>query len=495
MNRQIVRLTYVALLLVAALVVGTTYWQTWAAPELAARVDNSIRRVAEFQVDRGLIFSFAPRKRLARNRERVVDGRTLFFRRYPYGPLAAHVVGYSTAARSRTGLERSLNDYLTASNANLSTALDKALDELRGKPIQGNDVVTNLDLDAQEVAAEQLGTSCGAVVALDPRNGRLLVMASSPSFDPNLVEEDFGRIDDATADCTPASPLLNRASAGLYVPGSTFKVITAAAALESKEFTPDSTFFDPGYCTVYGKRVNNFDTTRPYGTITLRNALAYSVNSVFCNIGKELGAREILDTAKRFGFYERPPLETPADERLASGLYRDGRLYYPARDSDVDAGRMAFGQERMLVTALQNAMVAGTIGNRGRLMEPRVVNRIVGPGGRVVERAQPRLVRQAVSRKTADEVADMMRLAVAQGTGTAAQISGYSIGGKTGTGETGVPGSNITWFIAFAGEDEERPPELAIAVVLQNQSGTGGTTAAPIARAVMQAILQGTENP
>jgi peptidoglycan glycosyltransferase len=219
------------------------------------------------------------------------------------------------------------------------------------------------------------------------------------------------------------------------------------------------------------------------------------VNSVFCNIGKKLGAKRILDTAKKFGFYERPQLETPTDERLASGLYENGRLYYPARDSDVDAGRMAFGQERMLVTALQNAMVAGAIGNRGRLMEPHVVNRIVGPGGKVIEKQQPRLIRRAVSRKTADEVADMMRLAVQYGTGTAAQISGYSIGGKTGTGETGVPGSNITWFIAFAGEDAERPPELAIAVVLQNQSGTGGSTAAPIARAVMQAILQDTENP
>jgi peptidoglycan glycosyltransferase len=241
--------------------------------------------------------------------------------------------------------------------------------------------------------------------------------------------------------------------------------------------------------------VNNFDTSSPFGTIDLTSALAYSVNSVFCNIGLKLGAKAILDQAKRFGFYERPPLETPVDERLASGLYRNGRLYYPRRDSDVDAGRMAFGQERMLVTALQNAMVAGAIGVGGRLMEPHVVDRIVAPGGRVIERQTPRLVRKAVSKETADAVAEMMRLAVERGTGTAAQIPGFSIGGKTGTGETGVPGSNITWFIAFAGEDEEAPPELAIAVVLQNQDGTGGTTAAPIARDVMQAILQGTENP
>jgi peptidoglycan glycosyltransferase len=494
MNPQIVRLTYVSLILVAVLVVMTTYWQTWAAASLAERQDNSIRRVAEFSIDRGLIFSFEPRKRLARNRERVVENRTLFFRRYPYGPLAAHVVGYSTVGRSRTGLERSLNDFLTASNSNLSTVFDKTIDELRGKPVQGNDVVTTLDLDAEEVANEALGANCGAVVALDPRTGKLLVMASSPGFDPNLVEESFDRIEAITADCAPAAPLLNRASAGLYVPGSTFKVVTAAAALESKKYTPTSSFFDPGYCTVYGKRVNNFDTTSPFGTIDLTSALAYSVNSVFCNIGKKLGAKAILDTAKRFGFYEKPPLETPADERLASGLYRNGQLFYPKVDANVDAGRMAFGQERMLVTALQQAMVAGAIGVGGRLMEPHVVDRIVAPGGKVIERQRPRLIRRAVSKETADAVADMMRLGVSRGTGTAAQISGYSIGGKTGTGETGVPGSNTTWFIAFAG-DEDRPPRVAIAVVLQNQSGTGGTTAAPIAREVMQAILQGTENP
>jgi peptidoglycan glycosyltransferase len=475
--------------------VMTTYWQTWAAASLAERQDNSIRRVAEFSIDRGLVFSFEPRTRLARNRQRVVDGKTLFFRRYPYGPLAAHVVGYSTVGRSRTGLERSLNDFLTASNSNLSTVFDKTLDELRGKAVQGNDVVTTLDLDAQEVASDALGSSCGAVVALGPRTGKLLVAASSPSFDPNLVEESFDRIEAITADCTPAAPLVNRATAGLYVPGSTFKVVTAAAALESKKFTPDSTFVDPGYCTVYGKRVNNFDTSSPFGTIDLTNALAYSVNSVFCNIGKELGAKRILDTAKAFGFYERPPLETPADERLASGLYDDGRLFYPKVDANVDAGRMAFGQERMLMTALQNAMVAGAIGVGGRLMEPHVVDRIVAPGGKVIERQRPRLIRRAVSKETADAVAEMMRLAVERGTGTAAQISGYSIGGKTGTGETGVPGSNTTWFIAFAGDDDESPPRLAIAVVLQNQSGTGGSTAAPIAREVMQAILQGTENP
>jgi peptidoglycan glycosyltransferase len=498
MNPQIVRLTYVALALVGVLVVMTTYWQTWAAAGLAARQDNAIRRVADFSIDRGLIFSFEPRKRLARNREQDVDGKTLYFRRYPYGSLTAHVVGYSTVGRSRTGLERSLNDYLTASNANLSTLVDRTVDELRGKTVRGNNVVTNIHLDAQELAQSELGTNCGAVVALDPRTGKVLVMAASPSFDPNLVENHYGRISRVTADCQPAAPLLNRASAGLFIPGSSFKVITASAALEARKFGPGSTFYDPGYCTVYGKRVFNFGAEsggpEVFGTINLVDGLVHSVNSVFCKIGLKLGAKRILETAKRFGFYERPPLETPADERQPSGLYRNGKLYYPKADSNVDAGRLAFGQERMLVTPLQMAMVAGALGTGGKLMEPQVVDRIVAPGGRVVEQQHPRLIRQAVSERTAHQVASMMRLVVREGTGTAAQIPGYTVGGKTGTAETGIASANTTWFIAFAGKDEKQP-EVAIAVVLQNQSGVGGTTAAPIARAVMQAILQGTENP
>jgi peptidoglycan glycosyltransferase len=149
----------------------------------------------------------------------------------------------------------------------------------------------------------------------------------------------------------------------------------------------------------------------------------------------------------------------------------------------------------MLVTPLQMAMVAGAIGVGGRLMEPQAVDRIVSPDGKTILKQRPTLIRRAVSRGTADAVARMMRFAVQRGTGTAAQLYGYSVGGKTGTGETGVPGSNTTWFIAFAGHDEDSPAELAIAVVLQNQAGTGGETAAPIARAVMEAILRPTENP
>jgi peptidoglycan glycosyltransferase len=490
-NRQIARVGWVAMGLLAALLVATTYWTTWARPSLAARQDNAIQRVQQFEIRRGIIFS--PSRVLARNRPRTVKRKTLYFRTYPQGKLAAHVVGYSTIARARTGLEESLNDYLTGSNRDLSSLVQDSLDKLKGKPVVGDSVRTTIDLRGQRTALEALGSTCGAVVALDPRNGRLRVMASSPSFDPNLVESNFDRIGQIRADCRPASPLLNRASAGLYPPGSTFKVVTASAALDSNRFEPASRFYDPGYCTVYGKRVNNFDTSSPFGSIDLATALQHSVNSVFCNIGLQLGAKRILATAEKFGFYERPPLETPAGERQPSGLYRNGKLWYPERNSDVDAGRMAFGQERLLVTPLQMAMVAGTIGNAGILMRPWVVERISSPKGRTLLKTKPERIDRAVRPTTARDVGEMMVRAVQAGTGTNAQIPGWRIGGKTGTAETGVEGRNTTWFIAFAGKEGKRP-ELAIAVVLENQTSTGGQTAAPIARQVMEALLQPAAN-
>ena len=492
MNRQLLRVTWVAMAMLVVLIIATTYWQTWARPGLAARQDNEIQRVAEFEIRRGLILG--PTRVLARNRVEKRGSRTFYFRRYPQGKYAAHIVGYSTIARSRAGLEKSLNGILTGTDRALSDLVSQHLDRLKGEPIVGDSVVTTLDLEGQRVALEQLGSRCGAVAAFDPRTGKVLVMASSPSYDPNLVEKRYDEIEGITADCTPAAPLLNRASAGLYAPGSTFKVVTMSAALESNRYEPESTFVDPGYCTVYGKRVNNFDTTSPFGRITLATALQYSVNSVFCEIGKALGAKAILDQAAKFGFYERPPLETPEGERQPSGLYRNGELWRPERNREVDAGRMAFGQERMLVTPLQMAMVAGGIGNAGIVMRPYVVEKLVSPRGTTVARTEKQRLSRAVGPVTARDVSEMMVRAVEAGTGTAARIPGYRVGGKTGTAETGVPGRNTVWFIAFAGREGERP-SLAIAVVVEGQASTGGATAAPIARAVMEAILPSTSNP
>ncbi len=494
MNRQIARLALVGVALVAALIVGTTYWQTWATAGLADRQDNEIQRVAQFSIERGLIRA-ADGTILATNRPRKVGGQTLYFRRYPQGGLFSHVVGYSTQSRARAGLESSLNDFLTGSNSNLGTVLKTTLDRIRGATIKGNNVWLTLRPGAQRVAMQQLAGKCGSVVALDPRTGKVLVMASRPTYDPNLVESNFRKIRTTSAACRPAAPLLNRATDGLFVPGSIFKVVTSAAALDSGRYTINSTFFDRGYCIEYGKQVRNFgDQNGPevFGSVNFLQALEHSINAVFCEIGKSIGAGRILRTSKQFGFYKDPPLETPGNERAPSGLYDHGRLFYPTDPAtQVDPGRLAFGQERMLTTPLQMAIVAAAVGNKGVIMEPHVVDRITAPGGGIVERTGPRKYKRAMRTNTAADLEKMMEAVVTGGTGTAAQIPGVRVAGKTGTAETGGT-LNTTWFIAFA---PAGAPRVAIAVVLQNQTGAGGTTAAPIAKAVMQAILAGRSNP
>jgi peptidoglycan glycosyltransferase len=483
-NKQITRVAVTALALLAALIVGTTYWQAWAAPDLADRQDNLIQRVAQFTVKRGLIYASDGRTVLAANRARRVQGQTLYFRRYPAHGLAAHVVGYSTQVRSRAGLERSANDFLTGSNANLSTVVETTLDRLTGATVEGNHLVLTLDPRAQRLALNALGGQCGAVVALEPSTGRLLASVSSPTYDPNLVETSFGLAARRKFGCLP---LINRVTAGLYAPGSTFKVVTAAAALDSGRFTPGSPFNDPGYCIEYGKRVNNYDTSSPFGGVSLAQGMQYSINSVFCNIGKALGAGDLIDATKRFGFYSIPPLETPVNERSASGLYHRGKLFDPADENLVDPGRFAFGQERLLVTPLQMAMAAAAIANGGAVMKPHVIDRVIGPDGSSVVKTKREFLGRAVRGDHAAQIAQMMESVVSGGTGTAGQVPGVRVAGKTGTAETGVSGRNTTWFIAFAPVDR---PRVAVSVVLENQSGTGGTTAAPIARRVMQALVR-----
>jgi len=487
MNASISRLAVVALALLGALILGTTYWQAWAAPGLADRRENAIQRVAQFTIERGKIYASDGRTVLATNVRRKGNGRTLYFRRYPTGPLAAHVVGYSTQVRSRAGLEQSKNDFLTGSNANLATVVDSRVDKLLGRHVVGNDLILTLDARAQRVAFRALGPRCGAVVALEPTTGRVLVMASSPSYDPNLVERRYREIARIRAQCPEAAPLVNRATAGFYVPGSTFKVVTAAAALESRRYSLATTFYDPGYCVEYGRRVNNYDTSSPFGTIDFLTAMQHSVNSYFCNLGKTMGPGPIVEEMKDFGFYSLPPLETPEDERRVSGLYRDGKPFEPKDSSEVDPGRLAFGQAELQVTPLQMAMVAATVANRGVVMRPFVVERIVGPAGGVVTKTKREALGRSMSASNAADVARMMDAVVAAGTGTAAQIPGVRVAGKTGTAETGVAGRNVTAFIAFA---PVGAPRVAIAVMLENQSGTGGSTAAPIAKQVMQALLR-----
>jgi penicillin-binding protein A len=489
-NKQVSQIGVVALVLLTALIVGTTYWQTWANAGLAARQDNDIRLVAQFTINRGKIYAADGRTLLATNVKKKVGGQTLYFRRYPTGPLFADVVGYSTQSRNRSGLERSYNDFLTGSNANLDTVFRSTLDKLRGMTVTGNDLILTIRPGLQALSRRLLQGKCGAVVAIEPSTGRVLAMATNPTFNPNLIERHFAQATRTTAPC--GAPLLNRATAGKYQPGSTFKMVTASAALDTGRFTPDSPFDDPGYCIEYGKQVRNAgnpEAPETFGHVDLATGFEHSINSVFCNVGKTLGAGTVLRYADRYGFYSVPPLETPENERVASGLYSRGHLFNPKHpDTAVDPGRLAFGQERLQVTPLQMAMVAATIANHGIEMRPHLIERIVSPGGKTVTHLKSERLAQPIKRQTADELTHMMELAVQGGTGTPAQIPGIRVAGKTGTAETGRADINTTWFAAFAPADA---PRIAIAVVVENQrGGFGGTIAAPIAKQVMEALLR-----
>lgn len=494
MNRQLHRLALLAIALLVVLVVASTYWQTWAAGGLQDRQDNAIQRVVQFAVARGPIWSAGERALLAANRRQKRDGQTLYFRRYPQHGLAAQTIGYSTVSRSQAGLERSMNDYLTGSNTNLSDAFRHVLDRLGNATVHGSGLVLTIRPQVQRLAEHLLGSRCGSVVAMNPHTGAVYVMASTPTYDPNLIDRPGGyaKVLRIRGDCGGASALLNRATQGLFTPGSTFKIVTAAAALDTGTFNEHSSFYDPGYCVEYGKQVSNAGNPdqggrEVFGRLDFTSALEHSVNSVFCNVGIKLGARTVLEYAKRFGFYKTPPLETPGNERAPSGLYNGSRLFDPKDPNAVDPGRLAFGQERMLVTPLQMAMVASAIGNGGVVPRPYLVQKIVSSTGATVKVTHPGTLGRAIKRETAATLTRMMVTVTQGGTGTAAAIPGINVAGKTGTAETSVSHVYTAWFVAFAPAED---PQVAVAVVLEKQlNGFGGAVAAPIAREIMKALL------
>jgi peptidoglycan glycosyltransferase len=499
MNKQISRIALVALLLLASLIVATTYWQTWAPGSLAAKQDNAIQRVAQFRIDRGKIYASDGKTVLAQNVKKKSAGQTLYYRTYPTHGLASQVIGYSTIGRSRAGIEREENTFLTASNANVGTIIQKLTDTLKGVTIRGNNLVLNIHVNAQKIAETALRGKCGGAVVLNPKTGQVYVMASAPGYDPNKIESPNGYasiLRSPSACPGSSSALLNRATQGLYAPGSTFKTVTAAAALDSGKYTPKSSFYDPGYCTEYGVQVHNaLDQNGPeqFGNVDLVQAFIHSINAVFCQLGIKLGPKRILDEAKKFGFYSKPPIELPPSEVAPSGLYdfKHGTLYdTPGR---VDPGRLAFGQENMLVTPLQMALVAAGIANNGTVMTPHLVDRVTNPGGSTVVKIHPQVWKHATKPATAAAINLMMQGVVESGTGTAAQIPGVKVAGKTGTAETGAKNVYTAWFIFFAPADN---PTIAGAIAVEHQlNGFGGAVAAPIAKQLMQALLPQASKP
>ena len=475
MNRSIRRLylTMSGGFVVLVLLLG--YWQVVAAGGLNDREGNLQAAQRERLIDRGRIIS-ADGKILAASRARRIEGQRVFQRIYPQGSLAAHATGYATIG-NKTGLEDSYDRYLSG-----SFGTEPILQRLNLSEKEGADLHLSLDSRVQQVAAEGLAGARGAVVALDPRTGAVLAMASSPTFDPGTVSTD------PQIFTQEGAPLVNRATAGRYPPGSTFKVVTATAALESDlGLTPSSSFDDTGSYATPGGPIRNFGG-RDFGTHTLSTALTNSINTTFARLGDQLGPERLSDTMDAYGFGDRLPIDLPSAEVTISGRYENGEPL-PNADRGVDTARIAIGQERLLLTPLQMAMVAGAVANGGTLMAPQLMSRIEDRGGSVVRRARPVEIGQVASAENAAALTEMMGNVVRDGTGTAAALSslGVDVAGKTGTAETGNTGLNQAWFIGFAPAEDS---EVAVAVVIEGTSSTGGVVAAPIAARVMAAVVE-----
>jgi penicillin-binding protein A len=323
----------------------------------------------------------------------------------------------------------------------------------------------------------------GAVVALEPRSGAVRVMASSPAYDPNDLRstKTYAHL----ANDAKGRPLVNRATQFGYAPGSTFKVVTATAAIDSGSFSKESTVSGRNDVRISGVPLQN-DENESLGSITLTEGLAKSVNTVWAQVAERLGKRTMARYMRRFGFDSKPQLDYPAEEMSSSGEYSGTRLISPT-SAKVDVGRMGIGQDKLEVTPLQMAEVASAVANRGKLMTPHTTARIVDPDGRTVERISPHVQSVVMKQSTAAAVTTMMEAVVNEGTGTSAQIAGVRVAGKTGTAETQIGTAiNNVWFIAFA---PANAPKVAIAVTLKGVPGQGGAFAAPIAREVMERLL------
>jgi peptidoglycan glycosyltransferase len=489
-NRQLIRLFGVTAAGFVLLLGFTTYWQLWASSSLAARQDNLHEVVREQSIDRGRILA-SNGEVLARSVARkTADGRRIYVRRYPHGPVYAHVTGYSSPTSNRSGLEQSQNDYLTGSNSDLSGVLSREFHSITGGTVKGNDVVTSLDPRVQAAAYEGLRATKlpGAAVAFDPTTGKVLALASWPTFNPNAAVRGTAAWFRTLK--APDAPLLDRVTQGRYPPGSTFKVITAGAALASGRFTPTSPFVDTGTFMEYGQPIHN-DSGEKFGSVDLSDALTHSINTVFAQIGSQLCPRNrcplLQNAMAAFGMYRPPQIDLPSNEVVASGLAdpdHPGRLL--PIDGKLDPARTAIGQYTLETTPLQMAMVAGAIANGGIVMRPTLVDRVVGPGGRTISTTKPQQDGRAVSPEVASELRDMMGNVVKDGTGTKAALQGISVAGKTGTAQTSRPGYNDAWFIAFAPQVD---PTIAIAVVIEGTPQYGGDVAAPIASAMIKAYL------
>ncbi|MFF4099929.1 peptidoglycan D,D-transpeptidase FtsI family protein [Streptomyces sp. NPDC001903] len=490
MNKPLRRISIFCGLLVLALLIRTNWLQYVQAEELSTRKENRRVQIAQYATQRGNIIVAGGQ---AITGSAATDGSDYKYKRvYNEGALWAPVTGYASQAFGSTQLESLEDKILTGNDDRLF--FDRTIGMFTGEKKAGGNVVTTLMPDVQKAAYEKLGDKTGAVAAIDPRTGAILALVSTPSYDPSVFagnsktdEKNWVELKDS-----PEKKLVNRALRETYPPGSTFKVVTAAAALEhgvvsdinAPTDTPEP-FLLP---TTQTPMVNH---AKGCEKASLNFALQVSCNSVFANVADKVTKDKMLETAQKFGF-NNDKIDTPV--RAFASVY-DKNMDRPGNSLS------AIGQFNTAATPLQMAMVAAAVANDGKLMKPYMVDQLTAPNLDVIEKHEPQEMSRPLSPANAQKLQQMMENVVdnENGTGGKAKIKGVRVGGKTGTAQHGEKNAKrpYAWFISYAKTDKGSP--VAVAVVIEDSDAdrediSGGGLAAPVAKAVMEAVLKNQNN-
>jgi peptidoglycan glycosyltransferase len=484
-NKPIRTMAIFSMLLFLALLLNTTYLQYLQADELSSYNSNKRVRDAEFSRERGAILV----QGTSVAESVPVDDQFEFQRRYPQPLKYGHLTGFFSYTYGRNAIELTHNDILSGSDPRLF--VNRVVDMFGNTQPKGGDVTLTIDPQAQTAAFDGLRAlgeeTKGAVVALDPRTGEILAMVSNPSYDPNrLASHRLSEISDAwrSLNNDPDRPMLNRAVSEVFPPGSTFKLVTAAAALSSGRYAPDSMV--PGGATL-DLPLTDRDLPNDSGgdcggnRITLTQALMVSCNVAFGSLGLELGGDVLRAQAEKFGF----------GDQYLDDLNRQVESRFPENPDQPQTALSAIGQFDVAATPLQMAMVTAGIANGGTVMKPYLVDEVRSPNLDVLDKANPEPYRNAVSSTVARNLTQMMIEVVDRGTGTTARIPGVKVAGKTGTAQTSPDVNPYAWFVSFAPADN---PRVAVAVLVEDagvarDAISGSGLAAPIAKQVMETVM------
>lgn len=453
-NKRIIRVLIAISLLFLALVTYLLWFNMFRAKDVYTNSYNKRQWESEQQVQRGEIYS-QDGMLLA---ETEIDGDARI-RKYPKGRLYSHIIGYCSQVYGKTQLEMSHDDDLIGKGT-----ISLTLNEIK----HGNNLNLTINDELQEYAYEQLDGRDGAIVAMEPTTGQILAMVSLPDFNPETIEKDWpSMMEDEN------SPFLARATQGLYPPGSTYKIVTAAGVYDNGMTT--ETFDDEGLFKKDDVTVYNYNK-ESFGKLDIKTAFEVSSNYVFCTLGYEMGADAVKAEAEKFGVNKSFEFDIPVSQ---------SQIQYK-KMTDLDGALVSIGQGGLVMTPLHVAMMASAVANNGKMMKPYLVETVTTENGTVIGQTKPSVLYDSIGTACADYIEDMMIGVVEDGTGTGAQISGITVAGKTGTAENETD-KDHAWFVGYAPVEN---PTICVAVVLENAATSGGKSAVPIAKNIIRKFLK-----